>query len=465
MVSIKLKDITTYVQGITPLLIMSGMNVNMYYIICLPLMIQILNVIWIKISKWINRNKKTIVYTQQSRLEYYEGNEIYRDISWYLSTNVKSMKVNNLRCDYCPSPREHMMYGDMNDENDKFVPIYEIGENDRVEFIHNDCKIFITYDIQKEEKNTVKKLTIESDNIQNIIDFGFFCHETKKEFLKTKGKKIYHYNIWNSELKDWQTFPICTIKTFKNTFLLEDLRNKLINDLDEVMTSKDFYIRSGVPYKRGLIFHGKPGCGKSSTIFAIANRYQKNIYFVNLDQFESAKEFESAVLKIEIGGIVVIEDIDSHKITHSREKDTNKTNMTKVVKLDKKNIKIEANVSMFKTLLEILDGYNFLPECIVIMTTNHLSKIDSAIIRPGRFDMKFEFENPNIATVEKIFEYFFEDVDKIKSEFLKIDKTDRCLISSSELINTIIMPNRRNLDCAFREFLNDSYIIHVNRNN
>ena len=132
------------------------------------------------------------------------------------------------------------------------------------------------------------------------------------------------------------------------------------------------------------------------------------------------------------------------------------------------------NSGLFETLLEILDGYNFIPGAIVIITTNYLEKIDTALIRPGRIDQKFLFENVTLFTVIEIFKFFYElpedhpIINRIKNAYLNLTPIHNQPIhnhssisnlnsaqlisnlSSAQLINTIILPNLDNAEDAVK---------------
>jgi chaperone BCS1 len=78
--------------------------------------------------------------------------------------------------------------------------------------------------------------------------------------------------------------------------------------------------------------------------------------------------------------------------------------------------------------LNILDGIIELHGVMIIMTTNHPEKIDEALIRPGRFDFKYEFKKASKKTVKEMIQFKFdltnEEMDKymehmnIKDEML-----------------------------------------------
>ena len=76
-------------------------------------------------------------------------------------------------------------------------------------------------------------------------------------------------------------------------------------------------------------------------------------------------------------------------------------------------------------------------ECIVIMTTNYVDKLDNALIRSGRMDHKINFANVNNDQITQIIKYYC-------NENVNPDLIKQINISVSELINTIIIPNLNN---------------------
>lgn len=61
----------------------------------------------------------------------------------------------------------------------------------------------------------------------------------------------------------------------------------------------------------------------------------------------------------------------------------------------------------FSGLLNALDGVASAEERIIFLTTNHVEKLDPALIRPGRVDMKEFFGNATEVQVRTMFERFY----------------------------------------------------------
>jgi len=55
----------------------------------------------------------------------------------------------------------------------------------------------------------------------------------------------------------------------------------------------------------------------------------------------------------------------------------------------------------FSSLLNCLDGVATRRGLVVVMTTNHIQKLDSAFVRPGRVDCCLEFALPGFPQLQK----------------------------------------------------------------
>lgn len=97
-----------------------------------------------------------------------------------------------------------------------------------------------------------------------------------------------------------------------------------------------------------------------------------------------------------------------------------------------------------KDILEVLDGYTTFNKCVIVMTTNNKKKLDPALIRPGRIDLDLEYNNASCYQIGKILE-------AANLTDLKI-YTCPGKITTSRLINSIILPNINNKKKIMEEF-------------
>ena len=73
-----------------------------------------------------------------------------------------------------------------------------------------------------------------------------------------------------------------------------------------------------------------------------------------------------------------------------------------------KKKKVEREKISLGQILELLDGIVESKDRICIFTTNHLEKIDKALLRPGRIDMIVEFKKLRKYDISSLFKLWFD---------------------------------------------------------
>merc|ERR1711922_49839 len=68
----------------------------------------------------------------------------------------------------------------------------------------------------------------------------------------------------------------------------------------------------------------------------------------------------------------------------------------------------KANKLTLATLLEVLDGVMEMEGRTLIITTNYPERLDKALIRPGRIDMKVKFGLCTAASIVEMYKHYFE---------------------------------------------------------
>lgn len=250
-------------------------------------------------------------------------------------------------------------------------------------------------------------------------------------------------------------------KTYQNVFLSEANHILVTNSVTQWVASRGEQLQLGIPNKLGLFLVGTPGCGKSSLIYAIANETRKRIVSVNLKDFSNT-EFIRLMQHIE-NSVVVFDDIDAHVFVHKRE--TTSTTIQKETTIEELAVAIKGKEEIEKPkltldlFLEVLDGYCYLSNCVVILTSNHPEVIDPAVIRPGRLDHTIHFDLCDTYQFERIFSYF---VGRLYTDFEPDFQFQSNLISTSYLINTVVLPNRSSPKRIF-ELLDPATIVQALR--
>lgn len=149
----------------------------------------------------------------------------------------------------------------------------------------------------------------------------------------------------------------------------------------------------GIPHRRGYLLHGKPGAGKSSTIFALASELGLDIYPISLSQGDmDDSSLNQLLLSTKNPSIILIEDID---VAFSRDAEDEKTDKSpkdsKEAGLQKlKGSKSESQITL-SGLLNAIDGVSAPEGRILIATTNSIERLDDALLRPGRLDVRLYY--------------------------------------------------------------------------
>ena len=93
-----------------------------------------------------------------------------------------------------------------------------------------------------------------------------------------------------------------------------DQIQRLLDDINEYLhpATSRWYNNRGIPYRRGYLFHGPPGTGKTSLSFAIAGIFGLDIYCISLlEPSLTEEDLASLFSDLPRRCVVLLEDIDS----------------------------------------------------------------------------------------------------------------------------------------------------------
>jgi chaperone BCS1 len=79
---------------------------------------------------------------------------------------------------------------------------------------------------------------------------------------------------------------------------------------------------------------------------------------------------------------------------------------------------LRQSVLTFSGLLNALDGVASSEERILFMTTNHIDRLDPALIRPGRVDVKQLIDWATDDQIKRMFQRFYPDTGDAAQEFV-----------------------------------------------
>jgi hypothetical protein len=184
--------------------------------------------------------------------------------------------------------------------------------------------------------------------------------------------------------------------------------------------SDEVYARLSIPKKRGHIYYGPPGNGKTTVAKILANEIE-GISFIYVKLFygrsctaEEGIERVYQVAEAQAPAIVLIEDLDS-----------------------------QINAKTRSLFLNTLDGFDAPDRVLTIGTTNNPQFIDPALLnRPSRFDRKWRFGLPR---KEERARYLKNRIEKFTKE-----ETNE---EMQGLIDEVLAPDTRSFSMAMMQEL------------
>ncbi len=299
-------------------------------------------------------------------------------------------------------------------ESKKSSSVTEMPVDDYFYFWRNRRLIKVTYGREKLENAS----DLKSVHLKNYTFSGIFASKAIRELLnevmnKYAAKKEPYF--YQSQHHYFNRLSKVGGKPLKDVVLHPDARNKIISDIEGWIKSRGEYERRGISYKRVHCYYGPPGTGKTTLVKSIAKEYGFNIFSINLNK-STDEEILYLLREIDPGSILLFEDIDS--FFNGRKK------------LGAKGK--DSGVS-FSGFLNALDGVVELNGILVIVTTNHIEKMDPALMRAGRIDTKVEISYSSEREISEYLTIFYDQkiVIKTRGNLPMVDVQNICLENKS----------------------------------
>lgn len=230
----------------------------------------------------------------------------------------------------------------------------------------------------------------------------------------------------------------CLIKKIKprdlsSIVLKEGITDAIQKDLQEFIKSKRWYKERGIPFRRGYLLYGPPGCGKTSFVKAIAGQIGYDVHEIQLSNRNLNDECLTTLMST-IGkkGILLFEDIDA--VFAPRPKDEQENSDDHDGPSGKLKVREAQSSISFSGLINAIDGVASEEDYILFMTTNHIDMLDSALIRPGRIDMRQFIDYPDEQQILDFFKKFYPDCnDGVAEKFAKAVRNLKCNPSVAQI--------------------------------
>ncbi|KAL5443803.1 hypothetical protein PMIN07_002975 [Paraphaeosphaeria minitans] len=255
------------------------------------------------------------------------------------------------------------------------------------------------YDGVGGEQLTISCFGWSIEPIQKLIEVAReFADRQTQYFVIIYGRDRYGMS--------WQPKTRKPLRLLDTVHFDDTVKQELLNDIRKYLdprTQRRYQSRS-MPYRRGYLFYGPPGTGKSSLSTALAGEFGLDLYEVKIPSIASDSDLEQMFHEIPPQCIVLLEDIDAVWIERTSRSHSPDRRSERSGGSDRENSRSNCTLS---GLLNVLDGVGSQEGRIVIMTTNKPELLDSALVRPGRVDMKVFLGNITPASAEQMFVRMF----------------------------------------------------------
>lgn len=255
--------------------------------------------------------------------------------------------------------------------------------------------------------------------LQSLIEESMHAYMQREE-----GKTI----IYTADHGNWQRFGAPRlVRPLSSVILQQGLSERLVSDAHEFLHSSQWYADRGIPYRRGYLLHGPPGTGKTSFVTALAGHLGMSICVVNLNNPDLSDGSLLHLFNATPGKrcIILIEDIDAAPSSLSRTSTSDDTSNDEQSSSSQSVIvanqmitstRVNNNITL-SGLLNAIDGVASQEGRLLFMTTNHYERLDPALSRPGRIDVKVMLGFADKEQLARLFLNFYPNQLLLASKF------------------------------------------------
>ncbi|XP_073304944.1 AAA-ATPase At5g57480-like [Primulina huaijiensis] len=314
-------------------------------------------------------------------------------------------------------------------------------------------------------------LRVKKKNKQLVLSsYLDYVMEKANELRRRNQDRLLYTNSRGGSLDSrghpWESVPFKHPSTF-DTLAMDPLKkSEIMDDLLDFANGESFYQKTGRAWKRGYLLYGPPGTGKSSMIAAMANFLGYDIYDLELTEVNTNSELRKLLMKTSSKSIIVIEDIDCSINLANRNKNGGFAASASAVSGSRKNnydvsslpgSDDTGNTITLSGLLNFTDGLWSCcgSERIFVFTTNHIEKLDPALLRCGRMDVHIHMSYCSFSALKILLKNYlgYDEIDLEKGILEGLEGVIDAAEMTPADISEILIKNRRDKRKAIGELL------------
>ena len=186
---------------------------------------------------------------------------------------------------------------------------------------------------------------------------------------------------------------------------LDDVKQHMKEAVEWPLKTPEIFSRLGIKPPKGILLYGPPGCGKTMLARAVATESEANFISIKGPEVfskwvgESEKAIREVFRKARMASptVIFLDEMDS--LTPRRGMGMSDSGVSERV---------------ISQLLTEMDGIVTLQDIVVVAATNRPDMVDSAVLRPGRFDRLIYVPEPDEKSRLQIFKIYTKDMPLTK---------------------------------------------------
>ncbi|KAF8624314.1 hypothetical protein AX15_005944 [Amanita polypyramis BW_CC] len=237
-------------------------------------------------------------------------------------------------------------------------------------------------------------LTIYTLNVNILSEL---VEEARLRYIEGRRPHVIIHSIDFAFGNVWNVVKRKNRRSLESIILPDGLLDSIVTDVKDFLQMEKWYTKAGIPYKRGYLLYGPPGTGKTSTIYALAGELGLEIYTLSLSSsIVNDDILQRAASTAPKHSILLLEDIDCAFPSREEEEKPEPSAYGVPPWVQQGKITMSG-------LLNMLDGVGSEDGKLFFATTNYIDRLDLALIRPGRIDVKVEYKLSTIDQVHALF--------------------------------------------------------------